>query len=204
MGARLEQATLVAAPNFEELLRPLLDPAYALAWSMLRNAADAEDAVQEAALRAFRAFDSFEPGTNFKAWFYRILTNCCYARHRTAKRRPDTVDLDDAGELFLYQQTRDAGLHERANDPAALLMAKLSSERVAQAIASIPAEYAAVCALFFLEDYAYQEISVVLGIPVGTVRSRLHRGRHMLQKALWQLAREEGIINDLQTPQVNA
>jgi RNA polymerase sigma-70 factor, ECF subfamily len=188
---------------FEELLSPLLDPAFGLAFSMTRNSADAEDVVQEAAMRAFRAFDTFEQGTNFKAWFYRILTNCCYARHRTSKRRPEIVDLDDANELYLYRQTRTTGLHERSNDPASILMDRLSAERVAEAISMLPEEYQSVAMLYFLEDYSYQEIADALDIPVGTVRSRLHRGRRMLQKALWVIAKEEGIVSELRGP-VNA
>jgi len=189
---------------FEELLKPLLDPAYGLACSMTRNSADAEDVVQEAAMRAFRAFDTFEPGTNFKAWFYRILTNCCYARHRTSKRRPETVDLDDADELYLYRQTKAVGLHDRTNDPAALLMQRISTERVSQAISMLPEEYQAVAMLYFLEDYSYQEIAAMLDIPVGTVRSRLHRGRRMLQKALWSIAEEAGIVTELRNVQATA
>jgi len=182
---------------FEVLLRPLLDGAFGLAMTMTRNRADAEDAVQEAALRAFRAFDSFERGTNFKAWFYRILTNCVYARHRSAKRRPDAVELDDASELYLFRQTRAMGLHERSNDPARLLMSRIDAETVVEAIAAIPEEYRIVASLYFLEDCSYQEIADAVGCPVGTVRSRLHRGRRMLQRMLWAIARDEGILTEL-------
>lgn len=180
---------------FEALLRPLLDPAYALAFSMSRNAADAEDLVQEAALRAFRAFDTFQRGTNFRAWFYRILTNCSYMRHRTAQRRPSTVGLDDAGDIYLYRQTRAAQLYDHANDPASALISRMSVERVSEAISMLPDEYRTVASLYFLEDYSYQEIADLLDCPMGTVRSRLHRGRRMLQKALWSIAEEEGIVH---------
>lgn len=183
--------------RFEQLVRPVLEPAYRLARSLTHDAADAEDVVQEAALRAFRAFHTFEPGTNFRAWFYRIVTNCAYGRRRTQSRRPQTVTFDDAEALYLYSQTRAAGLHERTNDPAGLLLERIGAERIAEAIASIPEDYRATAALYFLEDYAYQDIAEVLEIPVGTVRSRLHRGRRMLQKALWRLAEEAGLIADL-------
>lgn len=185
--------------EFEGLLRPLLDPAYALAYSMSRNAADAEDLVQEAAMRAFRAFHTFQRGTNFKAWFYRILTNCSYMRHRTAQRRPSTVGLDDAGDLYLYRQTRAAQLYEHANDPANALISRMSVERVTEAIAMLPEEYRAAASLYFLEDLSYQEIAELTACPVGTVRSRLHRGRRMLQKALWAIAEEEGIIDAIKS-----
>jgi RNA polymerase sigma-70 factor (ECF subfamily) len=182
---------------FEALLRPLLDKAYGVAVTMTRHRTDAEDLVQEAALRAYRAFDSFERGTNFKAWFYRILINCTYGRHRAMKRAPASVDLDDASELYLYRQTRAVGLHDRNNDPASLVLERLSAEKITEAIGQLPEEYAVVASLYFLEDYAYQEIADAIGCPVGTVRSRLHRGRRMLQRLLWATAREEGIISTL-------
>lgn len=190
--------------EFEALLKPLLDNAFGLAVTMTRNAADAEDVVQEAAMRAYRAFDSFERGTNFKAWFYKILTNCCYARHRTMKRRPEAVDLDDTSELYLYRQTRAAGFHEQNNDPARLLMDRINAEKVREAIEAIPEEYRLVATLYFLEDYSYADIAEAVDCPVGTVRSRLHRGRRMLQRTLWSIAQEEGIISDLKEEQTNA
>ncbi|MCI0433716.1 MAG: sigma-70 family RNA polymerase sigma factor [Gemmatimonadetes bacterium] len=190
------------ASDFEELLQPLLDGAFGLAITMTRNRADAEDAVQEASLRAFRAFDTFERGTNFKAWYYRILTNCVYARHRTAKRRPEAVELDDASELYLFRQTRAMGLHERSNDPARILMGRIDGEMILDAIAAIPDEYRIVASLYFLEDYSYQEIADTVGCPVGTVRSRLHRGRRMLQRMLWAMARDAGILSSLEEENV--
>jgi RNA polymerase sigma-70 factor (ECF subfamily) len=185
--------------SFEELLRPLLDVAYGMALTLARNGADAEDLVQEAALRAFRAFHTFEPGTNFKAWFYRILTNCWYARHRTSKRRPQTVDLDDVSELYMYRQTVASGVYDRSRDPVRAVLDKLDADRVMDAIAQLPQEYGVVASLYFLEEFSYAEIAEVLEIPIGTVRSRLHRGRKMLQKLLWAIAEDEGIIAELLT-----
>jgi RNA polymerase sigma-70 factor (ECF subfamily) len=183
--------------TFEGLLRPLLDPAYGMALTLARNSADAEDLVQEAALKAYRAFHSFEPGTNFKAWFYRILTNAWYARHRTSKRRPQTVDLDDVSELYMYRQTVASGIHEQSNDPARMVMDQLDVEQVTRAIQAIPEEYRVCASLYFLEEFTYAEIAEVLKCPIGTVRSRLHRGRRMLQKVLWRMAEDEGIIDRL-------
>lgn len=200
---RSDMATGTAKPAaFETLLGPVLDSAFGLAFSMARNSADAEDLVQEAALRAFRSFRTFTPGTNFKAWFYRILINCVYARHRTNKRQPETLGIDDTGDLYLYRHTRASGLHEQSNDPARLLMEKISAERVAQAISRLPEEYQATASLYFLEDYSYQEIADVLDCPVGTVRSRLHRGRRFLQRELWSIAEEKGIVANLTSGKV--
>ena len=128
---------------------------------------------------------------------FQILTRCFWARHRTQKRRPATVDLDDTPDLFLYSRSAAAGLPWEGEDPASQLIERLGTERVVAAIAQLPEEYGVVCTLYFMEDFAYHEIAEVLGIPVGTVRSRLHRGRKMLQKVLWQIAEESGIVTEL-------
>jgi len=191
-------ASLALTPGgFQPLLAAVLPPAYGYALRLTRNRADAEDLVQEAALRAFRAAGTFEPGTNFKAWFFRILVRCFWAKHRHAQRRPSTVDFDDTPDLYLYARSAEHGLQYQGEDPAGTLIERLGAERVADAIAQLPEEYGTVCTLYFMEDFAYQEIAEVLGCPVGTVRSRLHRGRKMLQKALWSVAEEAGIVGEL-------
>lgn len=180
--------------SFDALLTPLLGPAYGLAYSLVGDRAEAEDAVQEAALRALRAFHTFETGTNFRAWFYRIVTNCCFGRHRQRKRRPETVAFDEVPELYLYERTAEAGLHALSDDPATLVMRRLTAEQVQAAVHALPEEFRAVAALFFLEDAGYEEIAAVLDIPIGTVRSRLHRARRMLQRSLWRVAEEAGVV----------
>ena len=187
--------THTAAPaSFESLFTPLANSAFGVAVRFTNNRADAEDLVQDAALLAFRAFDSFEPGTNFKAWFFRILTNCYFSRRRREKSRPVTADLDDTPDLYLYARSAEYGFPTAGPDPAAQLLDKLGTERVAAAIARLPEEYRVVSTLYFMEDFSYEEIGRVLQCPVGTVRSRLHRGRKMLQKSLWQMAEEDGIV----------
>jgi RNA polymerase sigma-70 factor (ECF subfamily) len=161
---------------------------------LTRNKADAEDLVQEAALLAFRAFESFEPGSNFRAWFFRILTNCYFSKRRREKSRPVTSDLDDTPDLYLYARSGQAGFPTAGPDPAAQLLDKLGTERVVAAIDRLPEEYRVVSTLYFMEDLAYEEIARMLDCPIGTVRSRLHRGRKMLQKALWLIATEDGIV----------
>jgi RNA polymerase sigma-70 factor, ECF subfamily len=184
-----------AAPaSFESLFTPLAGSAFGVAVRFTNNRADAEDLVQDAALLAFRAFDSFEPGTNFKAWFFRILTNCYFSRRRREKSRPVTADLDDTPDLYLYARSAENGFPITGPDPAAQLLDQLGTERVAAAIARLPEEYRVVSTLYFMEDFSYEEIGRVLECPIGTVRSRLHRGRKMLQKSLWQVAEESGIV----------
>ena len=186
-------------PNaaFEALLEPILDGAFGTALRFTRNRSDAEDLVQEAALLACRGFKSFEQGSNFKAWFFRVLTNCFYSTYRKRKRQGTEIELDDAPELYLYCQTAAVGLHAQTEDPAQQLMGKMATEQVEAAIAALPDEYRVVAALYFIEDFSYQEIAEVVGVPVGTIRSRLHRGRRLLQKALWVIAEERGIVSAL-------
>lgn len=185
--------------SFEQLLAPVLGAAYGTALHMTRHRDDAEDLVQEAALRAFRFFHTFEPGTHFKAWFFRILTNVYVGKYRQKQREPEIVNLEEAPELYLYSHTMAAGLHARSTDPAALVLRQLDTEQVTAAIAALPEEYRTVCALYFMEQFSYQEIAQILDCPVGTVRSRLHRGRRALQRELWQIAQEAGITDALTT-----
>jgi RNA polymerase sigma-70 factor (ECF subfamily) len=187
---------LESAPRvrFEELFGSVITRAFGVAARYTRNQADAEDLVQEAALLAYRAFDSFESGTNFRAWFLKILTNCYYSGRRREKRRPVTSDLDNAPDLYIYARSGEAGFPTQGPDPAATLLDKLGTERIVKAIHLLPEEYRVVCTLYFLEDLSYEDTARVLECPVGTVRSRLHRGRKMLQKALWRVAVEDGIV----------
>ncbi|HSJ31960.1 MAG TPA: sigma-70 family RNA polymerase sigma factor [Longimicrobiales bacterium] len=205
---RMDHPPLVSAPplpvpgtppapaDFQGLVVSVLPSAFGYALRLTRNRADAEDLVQDAVLRAVRGEHTFEPGTNFKAWFFRILLRCFWSRHRKQRRSPSTMDFDDTPDLYLYARAAEAGLQRDGEDPAGALFQQLGTERVADAIAQLPEEYGVVCTLYFMEDFAYQEIADVLEVPVGTVRSRLHRGRKMLQKSLWRVAVDAGIIAD--------
>jgi RNA polymerase sigma-70 factor, ECF subfamily len=183
--------------EFEALLAPVIGGAYGLALHMARNRDDADDLVQEAALQAFRAFHTFTPGTNFRAWFYRIVTNAFRYRYRKKRREPEVTAWEDAPDLYLYSKAHENQLFERCDDPASAVLGKLSEAQVAAAIEGLPEEFRVVCSLNLLEDFAYQEIADILECPVGTVRSRLHRGRKILQKALWEMAEQHGIVAGL-------
>jgi RNA polymerase sigma-70 factor, ECF subfamily len=188
------------AKRFESYLTPILSAAYGIALHMTRDHDDAEDLVQEAALQAFRAFESFQQGTNFRAWFCRILTNLFINAYRKRQRQPeiDTLsELEDAPALYLFKRSRELGLHAWNSDPAALVIERVEAEQVSRAIAALPEDYRVVSVLYFMEEFSYQEIAEIVDCPVGTVRSRLHRGRRMLQKALWHIAERQGIVADL-------
>lgn len=180
--------------EFEALFESILPRAYSAARYMTGDAAEAEDLVQDAALLAWRGFDGFESGTNFRAWFLRILTNHNYTRVRRAGRRPQTASLEDVPDLYLYRKTGAGAGGLAAADPAGALIEALDVEEVRRAIGELPEEFRTVAALYFSEDLSYREIADAVDIPVGTVRSRLHRGRKLLQVALWRLAGEHGLV----------
>jgi RNA polymerase sigma-70 factor, ECF subfamily len=197
MNDETQTAAPRGAPSFEDLLAPVLEPAFGAAYHMCRNSHDAEDLVQEASLQAYKHFGQFEPGTKFKAWYFRILTNLFYYKYRKRKREPQTVELEDAPDLYLYVQAAGLGLFSGNSDPADSIMDRLEEEHVHGAIGALPDEFRVVAALYFIEDFSYDEIANILEKPVGTVRSRLHRARKMLQKALWHVAEERGIVESL-------
>ena len=190
-----------APATFESLFASCVDSAYGVAMRLTRNSADAEDLVQDAAFLAHRGFASFTPGTNFRAWFLKILMNCFFSRRRQEKRRPVTSDLDDTPDLYIYARSGQAGFPTQGPDPAAQLLDKLGTERIVAAVDRLPEEYRVVATLYFMEDLRYQDIAAALDLPIGTVRSRLHRARRMLQKRLWQLAQDHGFVPAGSAPQ---
>lgn len=180
--------------TFESLLEGVLPRAYSAALHLTRDPVEAEDVVQEAALLAFRGFDGFEPGSNFKAWFLKILTNAFLMRCRKNKRMAGTVSIEDTPDLYLYGRTAEAGMHKDDPDPARTFLSRLDAEKVSSAILALPLQYRSVATLYFVEDLSYAEIASMLGCPVGTVRSRLHRARALLQRELWGIAVDHGLV----------
>lgn len=177
---------------FETELKQVLAPAYGYALRLSSGDRDeASDLLQEASLAAYRGRETFQVGTHFKAWFFKILTNQFY--RRGGKQQLDTVNIDDSPEPYLYIQARKNGFPPEA-DPASVVFDKVDREAVLAAIDGLPEDFKAASAMFFVSDMSYEEISEALDIPVGTVRSRLHRGRKLLQVQLWDLAKERGLV----------
>ena len=172
---------------------PFMGPLYSAALRMTRNPADAEDLVQETYLRAYRGFGGFKEGTNLKAWLYRILTNTFINQYRSAKRKPDQVDLDDVEDLYLYRRLggREAAMAGRS--PETEVLESMPETAVKEAVESLPEQFRMAVLLADVEGFAYKEIAEILDIPIGTVMSRLHRGRKLLQKRLWDFAVENGL-----------
>ncbi|MCH8255302.1 MAG: sigma-70 family RNA polymerase sigma factor [Gemmatimonadetes bacterium] len=190
----MTQSNDAAAADFKSLLEPVLEPAYRTAYHLTRNEADAEELVQEAALLAFKGFGRFRPGTNFKAWFFTILRNRFISTYRKKQREIKTVELEDAPELYMYTKSMESGLSAQTSEPAKYVIEQLDAEQVATALSELPMEFREAATLYFTQDMSYHDIAEVLGVPVGTVRSRLHRGRKLLQKKLWHLAEDYGLV----------
>jgi RNA polymerase sigma-70 factor (ECF subfamily) len=179
--------------TFAEQAMPFMGPLYSAALRMTRNPADAEDLVQETYLRAYRGFGGFKEGTNLKAWLYRILTNTYINQYRAAKRRPDQVDLDDVEDLYLYRRLGGAEAAAAGRSPETEVLERMPESDVKEAVESLPEQFRMAVLLADVEGFAYKEIAEILDIPIGTVMSRLHRGRKLLQKRLWDYAVENGL-----------
>ena len=181
---------------FSDQAMPLMPSLYSAAMRMTRNPADAEDLVQEAYLRAYRGFGGFTEGTNLKAWLYRILTNTFINSYRAKQRRPVETDLEEVEDLYLYRKIHDAeraGLGRSAEDE---LMDSLTDDTVKQALESLPENFRVAVLLADVEGFSYREIAEIMDIPIGTVMSRLHRGRKALEKRLYEFAVDRGLTGD--------
>jgi RNA polymerase sigma-70 factor (ECF subfamily) len=179
--------------RFEREVLPLLPNLYSAALRMTRNPADAEDLVQETYLRAYRGFSGFEEGTNLRAWMYRILTNTFINSYRKKQREPVTVQEDDLDEWYLFDKLGGSGVEPSAE---AEVIRGMPDEDVQKALEALPEGFRLAVLLADVEGFSYKEIAEILGIPIGTVMSRLHRGRRALEKALWERVRERGLVSD--------
>jgi RNA polymerase sigma-70 factor, ECF subfamily len=182
---------------FAEQAMEFMGPLYTAALRMTRNAADAEDLVQETYLKAYRGFGGFQDGTNLKAWLYRILTNTFINSYRSKKRRPEESELDEVEDLYLYRRL--GGLEAVAVGRSAEdeLMDLITDQEVKDAIEALPEQFRMAVLLADVEGFSYKEIAEILDIPIGTVMSRLHRGRKALQKRLFEFASQRGLAPDL-------
>lgn len=174
--------------RFTEQTMDLMPSLYAAALRMTRNRADAEDLVQETYLRAYRGFGGFQEGTNLKAWLYRILTNTYINTYRAKKRRPDETELDEVEDLYLYRRIGglEAAMAGRSAEDE--LLDRFTDAEVKEAIEELPDTFRMAILLADVEGFSYKEIAEILDIPIGTVMSRLHRGRKALQKRLYDFA----------------
>jgi RNA polymerase sigma-70 factor (ECF subfamily) len=180
--------------RFERDVLPLLDSLYGAALRMTRNPADAEDLLQDTYLRAYRGFAGFKEGTNLKAWLYRILTNSFINTYRKRQREPQMVEgPDDVEEWYLYDRLGGRSVEESAEDE---VLDRMPDEDVKRALESLPENFRLPVLLADVEGFSYKEIAEIMDTPIGTVMSRLHRGRKALERALWETARQRGLVDD--------
>jgi RNA polymerase sigma-70 factor (ECF subfamily) len=170
---------------------PYLDQMYSAALRYTRNPADAEDLVQETYAKAYDKFHQFRPGTNLKAWLYRILTNSYINRYRKQQRRPDEVSADADPDFSLYDRIAESTVAPTEDQ----VLAQLTDVEVKEALSALPEQFRIAVYLADVEGFSYAEISEIMDTPIGTVMSRLHRGRSRLQKALYTYARQRGLVD---------
>ncbi len=185
--------------EFESTFLPLLDNLYNIALRMTRNVKDAEDLVQEAYLKAFRFFHRFERGTNARAWILTILTNTFRTRYRKKKQEPDMVDFHAIENFCLADElvkgiTASNKSEVRGVEAVTEMLKDYVSDDIIIALENVPEQFRLAVLLSDVEGFSYQEIAEILNISVGTVKSRIFRGRKILQKQLWEFARERGIL----------
>ncbi len=181
--------------RFADDAMPYAPQLFGTALRMTRNRADAEDLVQETMLKAFRSYESFESGTNLRAWLFRIMTNTFINRYNAKKARPQESDLGDLDEFYLYKKAPALAGHLEGRSAEDEVIDLFTDDEVKAALEDLPENFLLPVLLADVQDFSYQEIADMLDIPLGTVMSRLHRGRKALQKALVEFAEGRGLID---------
>ena len=190
--------TMADRAEFAEQAMGFAPQLYSAALRMTRNAADAEDLLQDTFLRGYRSFHTFEEGSNLRAWLFRILTNAYINNYRAKQRRVQEIDLAETPDLYLYQGIQRLDPATRSAEDT--LFETFTDDEVKSALEALPDSFRMPVLLADVEGFSYKEIADILDIPIGTVMSRLHRGRKAMHKRLFEFAVERGLILPDQPP----
>ncbi len=185
---------MAAQEDFSDAAMPYMSALYSAALRLTRNPTDAEDLVQETYLRAYRGYGGFKEGTNLKAWMYRILMNTFINVYRAKKRRPNEVELDESEDFSLFHRMGGLEAADAARSAESELLESMPDDMVKQAVEELPEQFRTAVLLADVEGFSYKEIADIMDVPIGTIMSRLHRGRKLLQKRLWEYAQERGLM----------
>jgi RNA polymerase sigma-70 factor (ECF subfamily) len=174
---------------------------FSTAMRMTRNRSDAEDLVQETFIKAWRSFATYQQGTNLRAWLFRIMTNTYINKYNAQQRKPTETELDDVEELFLYKRLGAVDQSQLSQSAEDQMLSLFTDDEVKKALEELPDQFRIPVLMSDVEGFSYKEIAEILEIPLGTVMSRLHRGRKAMQKMLYEYAKERGLINEALLPQ---
>ena len=183
--------------EFEDIAMEHVDSLYSMAIRLVFNKEEAEDLVQETYLKAYRFFNTFQKGTNIKAWLFKILRNTFINKYRKMVNLPSEIfyeDVESVNSNLSYKQESDSGELTDTLESKYIELGNLMEDDVKRAIDSLPIEYKEAILLSDVEELSYSDIAEITNVPIGTVKSRLNRGRKLLQKSLWEYAKDRGFI----------
>jgi RNA polymerase sigma-70 factor (ECF subfamily) len=187
---------MTAQDDFTQEAMQFAPQLFSTAMRMTRNKSDAEDLVQETFIKAWRSFHTFQTGTNLRAWLYRIMTNTFINKYNSKLRKPTETELDEVEELYLYKRLGSIDQSKLSSSAEDQMLELFTDDEVKNALEELPETFRLPVLLSDVDGFSYKEIAEMLDIPLGTVMSRLHRGRKLMQKMLYEYAKERGLINE--------